>query len=214
MTKYLFPVARACKKSRPSPPIQEDGSQGDISYVENDNFLTQYPEPSGDPMIGPLPDMLTLPVIIEMAPSWARKFRDTAKAEAEKVLSQAKQMFLHPSLKIKFFLSYDDSSFILNAKEVDASDPGLLELANHVSGPAEGRAAIVYLTAAQDGLYGTANTMSICDEKKKLSRCIVRWTSTSKDTALTMAHEICHILGSYHDFDKYTSAGNKVSAYL
>ena len=166
-------------------------------------------------MIGPLPDMFTLPVIIEMAPSWARKFGNTAKAEAEKVVSQAKEMFLHPSLKIKFFLSYDDSSFILNDIEVEASDPGLSELANHISEPAEGRAAIVYLTAAQDGpLLGTAHAMSICDGNKKLSRCIVRWNSTSRDTALTMAHEICHILGSYHDFDKYTSAGNKVSSYL
>ena len=173
--------------------------------VDNLNFYLQYPDTDEFSLNPDFPSSLFLPLRIYLSPSWNKKFGGfkRGKSKAKEVLSHVRDWFRHKSLNTKFQIIYKDNEFYESEADLAPTQENLIILGRSVSAPTTGRSAIVYLTANNNGkINGIANSIAICDEDRKLARSMTNWDMSDSTirTAQTLAHEIGHNLGFYHDF--------------
>jgi len=195
----------------------------DEEYLENDDFDKAYPVPRDAEFAEPIfPKVLHLPVHVHLSPSWiqyiGKNSSQTARTEAKKVLARANDHLQHRSMKpTQINIAYHHLSFF-DAAESDELHPSGEDLERlacesksqpcFVNLPKEERVAVVYLTAnPHSRLSGIAMPRSICGNKMAAS--ITRMITTGygtlpiTKTAMTLAHEIAHNFGIYHDFENH-----------
>ena len=115
-------------------------------------------------------------------------------------------LFDHESLDTKMDLQFGDRIYKSTAPSLKANKPGLAEFKKHLKSPykMENKYAVthLHLTADLPGKnrfpsLGKTTIASICDENP---RAIAKFKSNELRTAMTVAHELGHVLGMQHDF--------------
>ena len=204
----------------------------DEEYLENDYFDKAFPVLKYLEFEEPIfPKVLRLPVHVYLSPSWiglvGKTNPKTARTEAKKVLARANEHFNHRSMQpSKIELVYRDETFFDAAHELSPcrDDMKWLRCQTHeenkscfvnLSEDEREGVAVVYLTASPASFAGLAYPQSICGKEMAAS---ITAMDTKGDgslplhkTGITLAHEIAHNFGIYHDFENHDNKPEKIA---
>jgi len=153
----------------------------------------------------PLPSApLTLHVNVYLDVDWLKAHQSYAQETAGQVVKQAAMILQHPSLDIKIELVPHQEMFeTLEMEHVEPNQKGVKIFEKFLEGPFEKSGSPVthvLLTANDDSPFiGIGRLQSVCSSKEK-AVVITKWIRNTPRTAITLAHEIGHILGMRHDF--------------
>jgi hypothetical protein len=158
--------------------------------------------------IGELPKKLRLHVIIYLSPS----FRDlpNGKSIAREIVKQAKQMLVDRSLDTKFEL---ETEIVDHNQDFAPSLPDLTKFMNTIPDSnlkSIGTIHMLLTNKKKSPNVGIAWNTSVCGKTKRYASGITRWHHSNPSTAKTLAHEIGHNLGMYHDFEKFPKVRHRV----
>eukprot|EP00092_Neocalanus_flemingeri_P018210 GFUD01019709.1.p1 GENE.GFUD01019709.1~~GFUD01019709.1.p1 ORF type:complete len:456 (+),score=63.55 GFUD01019709.1:108-1475(+) len=166
---------------------------------------------------GELPVKVELQISVYLDPAFKKLHGNQATSLARQIISQVSLLMKHSSLTTKIELVHGNRFFTSNTHlgfssiKVASQDllvrlPKLLKQPFTVGGHP---VAHVYLTVPDGGhVKGVAQVASLCapntvkHQPNKQPRALVVWNKDKSTTAVTMAHEIGHIFGMFHDFDK------------
>ena len=181
----------------------------DDEPIENPEFDKNYPDLSDAEVVNlEYPEKLNMNINVYLDKHWYFKFGKGGSIQtANRVLTHAKILFQHKTLNTKIDLKYGDRIYKSTAPTLKPSSRGYKKLGSHLKSPydVDGYAvAHLHLTADYNrptpfpGL-GKAKLASMCDTKSK-PRALVKYGSSELRTAMTVAHELGHVLGMHHDF--------------
>eukprot|EP00092_Neocalanus_flemingeri_P003242 GFUD01003471.1.p1 GENE.GFUD01003471.1~~GFUD01003471.1.p1 ORF type:complete len:488 (-),score=64.25 GFUD01003471.1:20-1483(-) len=193
--------------------LKRDAAYDDYDYdyddepLENPEFEADYPDIS-DAEVGDLtlPKKLILNVNVYLDTNWYKLGRSAAaESKARRVMKQAALLLKHHSLDVKIDLVYGDRIYKSTAPHLIAHKTGLAELNSHLKPPfkMDGGKAVVHLHLTADfnkrsPLLGKATYASLCNKGNPMA--IAKFSKTESRTAMTVAHELGHVLGMHHDF--------------
>ena len=153
----------------------------------------------------PLPSApLALNVNVYLDVDWLKSHQSYAQVTASQVVKQAAMILKHPSLDIKIELIPHQEMFdTLDMEHVEPNRKGVEMFEKFLEFPLEkGGSPVthVLLTVNDKSPYiGIGRLKSVCSTKEK-AVVITKWIRNTPRTAITLAHEIGHILGMHHDF--------------
>eukprot|EP00092_Neocalanus_flemingeri_P087479 GFUD01110403.1.p1 GENE.GFUD01110403.1~~GFUD01110403.1.p1 ORF type:complete len:456 (+),score=61.55 GFUD01110403.1:116-1483(+) len=166
---------------------------------------------------GELPVKVELQISVYLDPAFKKLHGNQATSLARQIISQVSLLMKHSSLTTKIELVHGNRFFTSNTHlgfssiKVASQDllvrlPKLLKQPFTVGGHP---VCHVYFTVPDGGsVKGVAQVASLCapntvkDKPTKQPRALVVWNKDKSTTAVTLAHEIGHIFGMFHDFDK------------
>jgi len=185
---------------------REDYSDEDYYYdepAENPEFDENYPD-LDENEVGdiPIPTKFILNINVYLDRSWYEKFgKRGSVTKARQILRHAQELYMHPSLNVTMDLQFGDRIYKSRAGKLQPNARGLKALDQYLQEPYKMNGtfpvAHVHLTTRRSRAVGFAVLDSICDEKPK---AIVKFKDNLLRTAMTVAHELGHVLGMQHDF--------------
>jgi len=151
------------------------------------------------------PKKLQLNINVYLDKDWYEQLGEFgAIPEAKKIVAQASQFFLHESLDTKISLLADEARYFrsTSSKHIGISKRELTnELPKVMTGPSklDGQSvAQLYLTWKTSRVLGLSKGGAMCTDS--LPRLMVAYKNSDLRTAMTVAHELGHLLGIEHDF--------------
>jgi len=169
-------------------------------YEEYENYEFEEVEP---------PEKFRLGVNIYLDTALSK--RNLNRENALNILRHTQTFWQHRSLSTKLDIRFDSARIFLSRKHllIKASSYNTKVLSELV-GPSKVDAyptAHIYLTTKEPGetkrsALGLGKVESMCAANHGKPRVMVRYKENDLRTALTVAHELGHLLGMYHDFEK------------
>jgi hypothetical protein len=158
-----------------------------------------------------VPDKVQVDINVYIAPSWRNEFGTYSKKHIRRIMSQVKLMFRSVSLDTQIELQLKE---LLDVQYELKPIGGDLEtfMNNHLSGKANLKRS-VNLLLTWDGnepdLIGLATHNGMCEDKLYKAATICRYYIDVTNTAQSVAHEIGHIIGMFHDFQNPTNLADE-----
>lgn len=177
---------------------------------ENPEFDEKFPDLDDNEIDDlPTPSKLILNINVYLDSAW-----DHSDRVVKQILRHAQKLFDHSSLNTRIDLQHGDRIYQSSAPHIYANKRGLTTFNSNLKGPykIDGKYAVAHLHLTADippkkfPALGKATIASICDENPK---AIVKYTKTELRTAMTVAHELGHVLGMEHDFKKVVGKRDK-----
>jgi len=187
-------------------------SEDDYYYYDdepepNPNFEENFPDLSESEVEDIFyPSTLILHLNVYLDRAWYDSFgRSGAEREARQVLRQVQDLYQDQSLETKLDIQFGDRIYRSSAPVLQADRKGLKTLDQNLKAPYKLGAGYVvthlHLTADPPGKrspkIGKAQINSVCDRNPK---AIAKFKNDNLRTAMTVAHELGHVLGMEHDF--------------
>merc|ERR1712038_23137 len=187
--------------------VQENEIVEDI-MLENPYFSQDF-HLSAHFDAGTLPDKFSLPIVIHLSTSMS-------ETKAREVVRLAKNMLLDDSLKSKFELKV--LRYVKENQDYHPSPSQLFEFSQSIPfGDFKIGTLHALLTDNMPGRTGgIAYVRSVCGHETQANRLqtsITTWQYSAASTAKTLAHEIAHNLGIYHDLSTNYKSGNDNNPY-
>lgn len=164
-----------------------------------------------------LPKELILNLEIFQTPSWRKKEGKEKGKMTPRILKHVEMMFQDKTLDVKMkidkitFGQLDDSTNPPSTPELSADDQDDQHFLYLLSKKKKLSKDTVYVVltdnTGEQGYIGSApgGVGTICDQNPAKVAATVSYFASIIDTAQTFTHEIGHVLGMYHDFDKANS---------
>jgi len=145
---------------------------------------------------------LVLHVNVYLDIDWLKYHRAYAEQTAIQVIKQASLILQHRSLHTKIEL-VPSVRMYRTPEHAEPNKRGFSIFEKHLQQPfyvGGSPVSHLLLTADDDSIYfGVGRLQSVCSSQVT-PMAISKWVLNSPRTALTLAHEIGHILGMHHDF--------------
>jgi hypothetical protein len=154
--------------------------------------------------------MIEVDVNVYIAPSWRKRFGTNSRSKTTRIMMQAAEMFQSHTLETKIELQLQETLDV--QYELKPTIKDLRTFQNHLSSKANLKRSMNLLLAwggDKPKLIGLASGMSMCDDKFYKAATICRHFIDEKNTAQSVAHELGHIIGMFHDFDNPTNLAEK-----
>jgi len=189
------------------------GADPDIDYdyddtLDNPDFDQLFADLSGAEAddLPPPPAKLALNLNVYLDKNWKSEFGNTGGVTfAKRILKHAADLLDHKSLGTKLSLSYEDDRIFNSNKHLKINKRNYeKELPRQLTGPETldgGSVANLYLTFDdRPRLLGLARVNGMCSTVLGKPRAIVVFKNSEIRTAMTVAHELGHLIGIEHDF--------------
>jgi hypothetical protein len=207
-----------------SPPRINNSLKSDtvLSFPGDDDEVSEHPRTKREFVLDPsffddhapvdtfvskivTPKELEAELDIYIAPSWRSHFggRSNGRKKIIRIIKQVALLYKHRSLDTKI----DITKVYFNdvADELQPSRSNLNTFMSKLSRRPNVRNSM-HLLLTHDGKdYGTlglANALKMCDKKKGSAASLVKYFHDDSNTAYTIAHELGHLIGMFHDFDR------------
>jgi len=143
------------------------------------------------------PKKMELHVNVYLSTSWMSQL---GQNKAREIGREARLFMDHRSLDTRFdlklrYIEYNDDH-VLSGRGLNSFKRSRVVAENQKKG------TIHMLLTTQKGVNGIAWMNSVCATDNSWATGITKWTYDVANTAETFVHQIGHILGMYHDFEK------------
>merc|ERR1719470_61727 len=202
----VMPAETKREKRESNPDTEYDYDYEDTE--DNPEFDELFPRlDNAEVDLGPMPPKLVLNLNVYLDQDWYMRYNLAGTTIAKLILEQASLFLKHDSLNTKIELVYDSTKFYNSSQNLEPSRKVFDELLpQELIGPdhdSEGHPmAHLYLSAGPKArIIGMGKLHGMCtNSTKEKPRIIVHVLKDHIRTAMTVAHEIGHLLGMEHDF--------------
>jgi len=191
--------------------------------IANDDFEENYPLDNAEVDGITLPKKLILNINVYLDKYWSLQFGSDDFAIARRVLKHAQKLFKDQSLATEIDLRYGlgdkERIYRSDGPPLNANNKGHRLLAKYLRSPftiGDDNEVVSHLHLLADNPFknipsaGKSKIQTACADKP---RALVRYLPNSDEqrTAMTVAHELGHLLGMRHDFKSIDGKRSKCS---
>jgi len=151
-----------------------------------------------------LPQVLEADMDIYISPSWRSRFGTNYKKIIIRIIKNVAALYKSRTLKTK--IDFKEVKFTEVGFDLLPSEKNLKTFMNNYLSQKPNLRRSMHLLLTDDGQdhgeLGIANSLSMCKRNTFKAASLVKYFFDNANTAYVIAHELGHLIGMFHDFDK------------